>query len=215
MRRRNQLRQSFGPERLTCTEVSGRAYATGYKLRVRTRRAQAACQVPPLAIQRLRARITEGLIAAANSRRVDPNARRDLISRSALTVGSAASIFATRDWLDPRTLASSIWDSFRRRRRSRSFCASDSFISTYADSAGDRPRKSAALPTLQPASSRRPRFARCTLTPLPPSRSPRADAGRWRPRPPACAESACERPRQSRPHPRRSDTRYARTALGR
>src|SRR4030067_2658883 len=45
-------------------------------------------------------------ITFANSFSDDPTARSDRTRRSRDTVGSAASIFATRDWLAPQSFAS-------------------------------------------------------------------------------------------------------------
>ena len=95
----------------------------------------------------------------ANSLRETPKARSVLISRSMLTEGSPASIFATRDWLDLTSLATSTWDSFRVVRCILSPSASSSLSSMYADSSADRPRNSAALPIFQPLRSRRFRFS--------------------------------------------------------
>src|SRR6266566_237322 len=79
--------------------------------------------------------------------------------RSKLTDGSPASIFATRDWLDPIKRASTVCDRLRRRRRSFNVCARASFVSTHAASSLERLRNSPAVPTFQPAASRRAFFA--------------------------------------------------------
>ena len=54
------------------------------------------------------------------SARVAPRAARERTRRSSETEPSAASIFATRDWLEPRRLASSVWVIFDLSRRSLS-----------------------------------------------------------------------------------------------
>ena len=94
-------------------------------------------------------------IALARSEELAPNNNRELTSRSIETDGSPASILATRDWLDWRRLANSIWDSpccFLRARRLR---LSASFISIRTASASDRPRNSFTVPTVHPAASSR------------------------------------------------------------
>ncbi len=69
-------------------------------------------------------------MAAAISFLVAPVASSARSSRSTETVGSLASIFATRDWLDPSRFASSAWVSPCWVRLSRSASLSESFIST-------------------------------------------------------------------------------------
>src|SRR6056297_275372 len=88
----------------------------------------------------------------AMSRLSAPSAIRDRTSRSTDTVGSPASIFATRDWLEPRLFASSTCVSFFRDRRALRPSASFNRSSMYACSSAERPRKSGASPTSQPAS---------------------------------------------------------------
>jgi hypothetical protein len=66
--------------------------------------------------------LAEGLgeaMTRARSLRVAPRAISERTRRSRDTEGSAASIFATRDWLDPMRFASSTWE--RRFRFLRSF----------------------------------------------------------------------------------------------
>jgi len=75
-----------------------------------------------------------------------------------LTDGSPASIFATRDWLDPSMRPNCSWVSFRFDRSCRTALARASFRSTTASSAAVSPRKSLADPTFQPAFSKRRRF---------------------------------------------------------
>jgi len=87
----------------------------------------------------------------AMSRLSAPRAIRERTSRSTETVGSPASIFATRDWLEPRLFASSTCVSFFRDRRALRPSASLKRSSMYACSSGERPRKSGASPTSQPA----------------------------------------------------------------
>src|SRR5712691_6321486 len=86
----------------------------------------------------------------ARSRFEAPRARRERIRRSMETEGSPPSIFATRDWLERRSFARSIWLSFRFCRRSRRLSAKRSRSSTYAVSSSERRRNSCAVPSLQP-----------------------------------------------------------------
>lgn len=106
----------------------------------------------------------------ARSLREAPSARRERIKRSKETVGSPVSILATRDWLERTTFASSVWVSFRRRRRCLSPSASRSRISTYASSSGDRSRNSRVVPTFQPLASSR--FFFCSRIVVLPESSP-------------------------------------------
>jgi hypothetical protein len=92
-----------------------------------------------------------------------PSTRSDLISRSSETDDSPASILATRDWLDLRSLARSPWVRRRRCRTSRRLVASRSFNSMYAASSPDNPRNSGTLPNFQPRASRRFRFRSSTI----------------------------------------------------
>jgi hypothetical protein len=84
-----------------------------------------------------------------------PRARSDRTSRSSDTVGSPASIFATRDWLDCTALANWVCDNPRAWRLAFNPRASLSRSSMYADSWSDSSRKSSALPIFQPFASRR------------------------------------------------------------
>ena len=70
--------------------------------------------------------------------------------RSSDTVGSPASIFATRDWLDLIDFAISTWVTPRACRRAFSPSARRRRSSTYAASSSDRLRNSLAVPTFQP-----------------------------------------------------------------
>ena len=70
-----------------------------------------------------------------------------------LTVRCAASIFATRDWLEPNRSATSVWVNPSCSRRRRRPSASASFTSTNRRSSADKPRKSPASPTVHPARS--------------------------------------------------------------
>lgn len=56
----------------------------------------------------------------AKSRLYVPSARSDFTSKSSDTVGSPASILATRDWLDLSDSASAVWLRPRRFRRTSS-----------------------------------------------------------------------------------------------
>jgi hypothetical protein len=87
---------------------------------------------------------------AANSRLDAPSASSDRSKRSRETVGSPASIFATRDWLDLIDLAISTCVTPRACRRAFSPSASRSRSSTYAASSSESPRNSLAVPTFQP-----------------------------------------------------------------
>jgi len=91
--------------------------------------------------------------ARPRSRRSAPAASKHFTNRSTLTVGSAASIFATLDWLDPTLFASSACVQLCSSRSSRSRRASESLISTNSDSPGVSFRNSRASPTRHPADS--------------------------------------------------------------
>lgn len=94
-------------------------------------------------------------INAPSSRVPTPSAKSDLIVRSSDTEVSAASIFATRDWLDPIFRASSTCVIPTFARRSLSAFASARWSSTNASSAASRPRNSATVPKRQQAASSR------------------------------------------------------------
>jgi len=121
-----------------------------------------------------------------NSRREAPRISRDLIRRSNDTEGSPASIFAIRDWLDWRRVASSACVRLRRRRRSRRSVASRTLRSIYAASSVLRRRNSWAVPIFQPPASRRRRFSSRTVV-LPQPADARINDGLWR-RPDLLAE---------------------------
>ena len=87
---------------------------------------------------------------AARSRFDAPSASSDLMRRSSETVGSPASIFATRDWLDFSEAASATCVMPRDVRRSLSPSASFSRSSMYASSSSVRPRKSLTVPKTHP-----------------------------------------------------------------
>src|SRR5712691_11345733 len=89
----------------------------------------------------------------ARSRFEAPRARSERIRRSMETDGSPPSIFATRDWLERRSFARSVWLRFRFCRRRLRLSASRSRSSTYAVSSSDRPRNSCAVPNFQPFAS--------------------------------------------------------------
>ena len=121
-----------------------------------------------------------------NSRREAPSISSDLMSRSSETVGSPASILAIRDWLDWSRVASSACVRFRRRRHSRKPIARRTLSSTYAVSSAVSRRNSWAVPTFQPLTSRRRRFASRTVV-LPRSADARINDG-FRRRPSRLAE---------------------------
>jgi hypothetical protein len=114
-----------------------------------------------------------------NSRREAPRISRDLIRRSNDTEGSPASIFAIRDWLDWRRVASSACVRLRRRRRSRRSVASRTLRSIYAASSVLRRRNSWVVPIFQPLASSRRRFSSRTVV-LPQSAAARVNDGLWR-----------------------------------
>src|SRR3990172_12653288 len=87
-----------------------------------------------------------------------PRARSDRNMRSSETVESPASIFATRDWLEPRSFASRTCEIFFRILSLRTLSLSARRTSTKATSSGVRPRNSSAPPTLQPLACRRSSF---------------------------------------------------------
>ena len=70
--------------------------------------------------------------------------------RSRETEESPASIFATRDWLDPRSFASPTWEIFFCFLIVRTLSLSARRTSTSAASSGVRRKNSAVLPTFQP-----------------------------------------------------------------
>src|SRR3954471_19181515 len=96
---------------------------------------------------------------AARSLVEAPRARRDLTSRSSDTVGSPASIFATRDWLECTAFAKSVCVSPFALRRALSPSASLKRSSMYAASSSVRLSNSFGVPTFQPFASRRLRFS--------------------------------------------------------
>jgi hypothetical protein len=100
---------------------------------------------------------------AANSRFDAPSANSDRSSRSRDTVGSPASIFATRDWLDLIDLAISTWVNPRACRRAFRPSARRRRSSIYAASPSDSPRKSLAVPTFQPLASSFLRLLSCIV----------------------------------------------------
>src|SRR5437773_2224606 len=75
-------------------------------------------------------RVVAPPIARAMSLFVAPMARSERTRRSILTVASPASIFATRDWLEPRSRATAAWESLRLARCVLKRSASANFIST-------------------------------------------------------------------------------------
>lgn len=91
-----------------------------------------------------------GAMILARSRFEAPSAMRDRTRRSIETVGSPASILATRDWLELTAFAKST--CVRRFRTRRLFSPSASFKrrSINASSSGVSPRNSPALPSFQP-----------------------------------------------------------------
>src|SRR6185437_8046534 len=90
---------------------------------------------------------------AASSLFDAPSARIDFTSKSRDTVGSPASIFATRDWLDFIVFANLIWVTPVACRRALSPSASLSRSSIYISSWFERPRRSLAFPSLHPFDS--------------------------------------------------------------
>jgi hypothetical protein len=103
-----------------------------------------------------------------SSRAEVPRARRERMSRSRDTVGSADSIFATRDWLDRSDFARPNCVMRRCRRRTFRLSARRSFSSTYASSSSVRPRNSLVVPTFHPFASRRFLFSSRILVSLQP-----------------------------------------------
>lgn len=80
----------------------------------------------------------------------------DAADGSTETLGSPASIFATRDWLEPRRSATSVWVWPRDFLFFVSRAARERWSSMYSTSSWVRSRKSLAEPNFQPlASSRR------------------------------------------------------------
>ena len=89
----------------------------------------------------------------ATSFLVAPILRRDRTIRSMLTEESAASIFATLDWLEPRSRPSCCWVIPRRTLCSFIACPSPIFISMMVVSSSFKPKNSAAFPIFHPADS--------------------------------------------------------------
>src|SRR5579863_1217676 len=90
---------------------------------------------------------------AASSLFDAPSARIDFTRRSSDTVGSPASIFATRDWLDFSVFARLTWVTPDARRRALRPSASLSRSSIYISSWFESPRRSLVLPSFQPLDS--------------------------------------------------------------
>ena len=103
-----------------------------------------------------------------SSRAEVPSAKSERMSRSRETVGSADSIFATRDWLERSDFARPTCVIRRCRRRTFNPSAKRSFTSTYASSSSDSPRNSLVVPTLHPFASRRFLFSSRILVSLQP-----------------------------------------------
>jgi hypothetical protein len=95
----------------------------------------------------------------ATSRRLAPRRNSERKSKSVLTVGSAPSIFAMRDWLDPKRCATSVCVRPKYSRQCRSPAAKAILVSINRRSSSDRWRKSPASPTVQPARSYRRRLS--------------------------------------------------------
>ena len=89
-------------------------------------------------------------IAFAISFFVAPAANKARISRSIETAGSLASILATRDWLELRRFASSLWERPWLVRHFFKLSLKVSLSSTKAASSSDNPRNSRAEPTFHP-----------------------------------------------------------------
>ena len=87
----------------------------------------------------------------ATSFLVAPILRRDRTIRSMLTEESAASIFATLDWLEPRSRPSCCWVIPRRPLCSFIARPSPIFTSTMAASSSFKPKNSEAFPIFHPA----------------------------------------------------------------
>jgi hypothetical protein len=94
----------------------------------------------------------------ARSRFVAPVAKNARSSKSSEMLGSPASIFATRDWLDRSFFASAAWVTPCRIRRCFNAPLTAKRVSTRAASSADNSKNSAAPPTRQPAASTRFRF---------------------------------------------------------
>src|ERR1700733_2938171 len=90
---------------------------------------------------------------AARSLLEAPSASIDFTSKSSDTVGSPASIFATRDWLDFSVFARLTWVTPVARRRALSPSASLRRSSIYISSWFESPRRSLALPSFHPFDS--------------------------------------------------------------
>ena len=101
----------------------------------------------------------------ATSRRLAPRRNNERNSKSVLTVESADSILATRDWLDPNRSATCVCVKPKCSRQRRNPAANASFVSMNRRSSSDRFRKSPASPTDHPARSNRCRLSlRMVLT---------------------------------------------------
>ena len=94
----------------------------------------------------------------ATSWRLAPRLKSTRRRRSVLTDRSAASILATRDWLDPQRFATSVWVMPRRSRQRRRPVARANFVSMNRCSSTDRSKNAVVSPTTQPSRSRRRRL---------------------------------------------------------
>ena len=94
-------------------------------------------------------------IARAISFFFAPATNRARINRSIETAGSLASILATRDWLERRRFAKSLWERPWSIRHFFRLSLNVSLSSTNAASSSDSARNSLTEPTFQPADSRR------------------------------------------------------------
>jgi len=90
-------------------------------------------------------------MAAATSSRVPPSLKIDRMSKSTVTVLSANSILATRDWLVFKRLAASTWVKSSVHLSRFRVTARATLMSMKAASSSERPRKSRVVPTAQPA----------------------------------------------------------------
>lgn len=121
-----------------------------------------------------------------SSRGDAPRTSSDRTRRSSDTVGLPASILATRDWLEPSSVARSACVRRCRCRRSRRLVASRTLRSMNTASSAISRRNSCELPTFQPfVSSRRCLSLRTVV--LPESPEGRFDDG-WRRSPGLLAE---------------------------
>lgn len=124
-----------------------------------------AFQAPGGTINSLTTACYRFAMMSANSRIDAPSVSSDFTSKSRETLGSPASIFATRDWLECSECASWLWVTPRDFRRALRPSASLRRRSINTSSWSLKPRKSLASPPRQPFSVNFFRLSSCLRHP--------------------------------------------------